>query len=392
MAFGRAVTRLNHSWIPFVSAALLLIACDEAPTVAVPAKPPEVTVATPLVKKVQEWDEYTGRFEAVEYVELRARVSGYLDGIHFRDGEMVQKGQLMFTIDPRPYEIAIDQAQGALDKARAQATLAGLEADRAAKLVGNSVVSRSTFDQRQQEKESADADVAEAQARLEQAKLDLTFTKISAPVAGRTSNRRVDVGNLVMGDLDASTALTTIVTLNPIYFVFDSSEADYLRYQQLARAGERQSSRDAPNPVYVRLTDEAGWPHQGHMDFVDNVVDRSTGTIRGRAIFENSDLQLTPGVFGRLRIVGSGEYDAIMVPDEAIMSDQSDKIVYVIGDDGTVAVRKLQLGPVIDGLRVVRSGLDPKERVVINGLMRARPGGKVTPTDGRIEAQPDSTS
>ncbi|MFO1070065.1 MAG: efflux RND transporter periplasmic adaptor subunit [Geminicoccaceae bacterium] len=379
------------SLVLVLAGGLLAAACDEAPTAAAPPPPPEVTVATPLVKQVQEWDEYTGRFEAVELVDLRARVSGYLDSIHFKDGEMVQKGQLMFTIDPRPYQIAIEQAQGAVAKAEALATLAGLEADRAAKLVGNSVVSRATYDQRQQEKESADADVAEAKARLDKAKLDLTFTQIIAPVEGRTSNRRVDVGNLVMGDLDGATPLTTIVSLDPIYFVFDASEADYLRYQQLARDGERQSSRDAPNPVYVRLTDEEGWPHKGHMDFVDNVVDRSTGTIRGRAVFDNADQQLTPGVFGRLRIVGSGLYDAVMIPDEAIMADQSDKIVYVVGDDGTVAVRKLQLGPIIDGLRVVRSGLEGKERVIINGLLRARPGGKVTAKEGRIEAVPDGT-
>lgn len=384
------ITRLS-SLVLVLAGGLLAAACDEAPTAAAPPPPPEVTVATPLVKQVQEWDEYTGRFEAVELVDLRARVSGYLDSIHFKDGEMVQKGQLMFTIDPRPYQIAIEQAQGAVAKAEALATLAGLEADRAAKLVGNSVVSRATYDQRQQEKESADADVAEAKARLDKAKLDLTFTQIIAPVEGRTSNRRVDVGNLVMGDLDGATPLTTIVSLDPIYFVFDASEADYLRYQQLARDGERQSSRDAPNPVYVRLTDETGWPHKGHMDFVDNVVDRSTGTIRGRAVFDNADQQLTPGVFGRLRIVGSGLYEAVMIPDEAIMADQSDKIVYVVGDDGTVAVRKLQLGPIIDGLRVVRSGLEGKERVIINGLLRARPGGKVTAKEGRIEAVPDGT-
>lgn len=371
------------SAVALLLAGAVLAGCDQQTAASAPTPvPPTVTVAHPLAKKITEWDEYTGRFDAVDDVELRARVSGYLESVHFKDGQIVKKGDLLFVIDPRPFQIAVDQAKADLAGARARQQLAAIELERAAQLLGASNVSRSTYDQRLQEKESADAAVAAADAALRKAELDLEYTQITAPIDGRTSNRRVDVGNLVLSDGTGPTLLTTIVSLDPIYFVFDVSEADYLRYQRLDREGRRQSSRDVPNPVYVRLADERGWPRQGHMDFVDNVVDRSTGTIRARAVFANPDYALTPGVFGRLRLLGSGEHEVIMIPDEAVVSDQARKLVMTVAADGTVQPRPVTLGPIVDGLRIVRDGLTADDTVVINGLLRARPGAKVTAQPG----------
>jgi RND family efflux transporter MFP subunit len=384
-ASSRPAQRRAAWWAPLLLLAPLLGGCNQQSNAKATAQAaPPVTVAHPLVKKITEWDEYTGRFEAEESVDIRARVSGYLQSVHFKDGQMVDKDQLLFVIDPRPFQIAVDRAKADLENAHARLELATLEADRAAKLVNTSALSQSTYDQRQQEKQSAAASVGSAEAAERQAELDLFYTNVTSPIAGRMSNRRVDVGNFVNGD--GSTLLSTVVSLDPIHFVFDATEGDYLRYERLAREGRRQSSRDVPNPVFLRLSDEQGWPHQGHMDFVDNVVDRSTGTIRGRAIFANPDLQLTPGTFGRIRLLGSGEYEAVMIPDEAIVADQSRKLVMTVAADGTVQPKPIEPGPLVDGLRVIRQGLTGDDRIVIEGVLRARPGGKVTPKEGNIQA------
>jgi RND family efflux transporter MFP subunit len=392
---------------------------------AAPPPPPpstiEVIAANPVVKQIVEWDEYTGRLEAIEFVSIRARVGGYLQSIHFTEGDIVKQGDLLFVIDPRPYEAAVRRAEATVGQAKAQeveskAGLARMQAQRreadaqlaleqqsyrrAEQLVSTNAISREDFDIRtaalekaQAAIESANADIASAEAaivaataavgtaeaRLESAKLDLGYTQIRAPVSGRISRREVTEGNLISGGTADSTLLTTIVSLDPIHCVFDADEAAYLKYARLAAAGSRASSRDVKNPVYLGLADEAPkHPHLGHMDFVDNRLDPGTGTIRGRAIFRNPDLLLTPGLFARARIPGSGTYDAVLIPNSAISTDQADKYVYVVADDGTIARQNIKVGPIVHGLRVVREGLTGKERIVTRGLQRIRPDVKAT--------------
>jgi RND family efflux transporter MFP subunit len=368
-------------------AALAVAGCDQAPNPAARAAPPPppVTIAQPLVKRIVEWDEFTGRFEAVEMVEIRSRVSGYLESVHFRDGEIVEKGQLLFVIDPRPFQAAVERARAELQRATTRIDLTRTELSRSERLLESRTISQEAYDTRRQNMREAEAQVAAVRAQLRSAELELEFTQIKSPLHGRISDRKVDVGNVVSGGTPQASLLTTIVSLDPIYFVFDASEADFLRYMRLSRAGARPSSRESANPVYVRLADETDWRRRGHMDFVDNVLSPGTGTIRGRAVFENPDLLLTPGVFGRLRIVGSGEYDSMLVPDTAVVADQTRRMLFVVKDDGTVDPRPVLLGPIVDGLRVVRSGISASDRVIINGLQRARPGAKVTPQAGKIE-------
>jgi membrane fusion protein, multidrug efflux system len=365
-------------------AALALGGCDRKPAATVPP-PPAVTVAHPLQKNITEWDEYTGRFQAVETVEVRARVSGFIDKVQVNEGQLVKQGDLLFVIDQRPFQLAVEQA--AADVARAQAKLEIATADvaRAAPLVESQTVTGREFDTRKSTQRDAAGQVASAQAALKTAQLNLEWTEVRAPIAGRISDRRVDAGNLITGGPSGATLLTVIVSIDPIHFVFDGSEADFIRYLRLARAGARPSSRDAQNPVSVRLADETEFAHQGRMDFVDNAVNPKTGTIRGRAVFDNKDGFLTPGFFGRMRLFG-GTHDAVLVPDSAIASDQSRKIVFTVADDGTVGVKLVELGPIVDGLRVIRSGLAASDRIVIDGLARARPGQKVRPEDGEIKA------
>jgi len=363
----------------------LLCSCDTQPTAkAIPA-PPSVTVSRPLQKTITEWDEYTGRFTAVANVEVRARVSGFIDSIHFKDGQLVKQGDLLFVIDPRPYKIAVEQAEADVERARARLQIATLDVERAEPLARSQTLTQREFDTRRSTQREAAGAVAASEAAMKQAQLNLEWTDVRAPISGRISDRRVDAGNLVTGGQTGATLLTVIVSLDPIHFVVDGSEADFLRYQRLAAAGARPSSRDVQNPVAVRLADENDYKHHGRMDFVDNVLNPRTGTIRGRAIFENKDGLLIPGYFGRLRLFG-GEHDALLVPDNAIASDQSNKIIFTVADDGTVGVKRVELGPMVDGLRVIRSGLAATDRIVIEGLQRARPGQKVTPQDGKIEA------
>jgi RND family efflux transporter MFP subunit len=370
--------------LALLSAANLLAGCDSKPAASAAPPPPPVTVAQPLQKKITEWDEYTGRFAALATVEVRARVSGFIDSIHFKDGQLIRQGDLLFVIDPRPYRFAVEQAAADVERAKAKLEIATQDVERATPLVRNQTLTEREFDTRKSTQRDAAGQVASAEATLKQAQLNLEWTEVRAPIAGRISDTRVDAGNLISGGQTGATLLTVIVSIDPIRFVFDGSEADFLRYQHLAATGARPSSRDAPNPVSVRLADETDFKHQGHMDFVDNVVNPKTGTIRGRAVFDNKDGTLTPGFFGRLRLFG-GEHDALLIPDSAIASDQSRKIVFTVADDGTVGAKLIELGPIVDGLRVIRSGLAPTDRVVIEGLPRARPGQKVKPEDGKIE-------
>jgi multidrug efflux system membrane fusion protein len=365
-----------------LAAGFLLTACDGKSASNTPS-PPSVTVSKPLQKKITEWDEYTGRFVPIATVEVRARVSGFIKSIHFHDGQIVKTDDLLFVIDQRPYQIAVEQAKADLERARAKYDIATSDVDRATPLVRNQTLTEREFDTRKSTQRDAAGQVGSAEAALKQAELNLEWSEVRAPIAGRISDRRVDAGNLITGGQTGATLLTSIVTMDPIHFIFDGSEADFIRYQRLAQSGVRPSSRDAPNPVSVRLADETDFKHQGRMDFVDNVVNAKTGTVRGRAIFDNNDGLLTPGFFGRLRLYG-GERESLLLPDGAIASDQSDKIAFVVGADGTVGVKHVELGPLVDGLRVIRAGLESGDTVVIEGVARARPGQKVKPEIGSI--------
>jgi RND family efflux transporter MFP subunit len=356
-----------------------------------PAAPPAVTVSQPIQRELVERDEFTGQFAAKEYVEIRARVSGYLTEIHFEDGQIVKEGDLLFVIDPRPYEATLAAARAQLAQANAQVDLATQQLSRSAELRKKDFEPASNYDQRVSDLKVAAAATESAKAAIRSAELNVGFTRITAPLGGRISNHQVSVGNLVSGSDSAATpALTTVVSLDPIYFYFDMSEGDYLTYQRATAAGKLDEARDS-SPVYVRLTDETEWPRRGLLNFIDNQVDRGAGTIRARATFPNSDFFVTPGQFGRIRIPASERYNAILIPDSAVVTDQSRKVVMTVKDDGTVEPKVVRPGPMTDdGLRIIRSGLAPTDRVIINGLVRARPGGKVTPQPGKIEtaAQP----
>lgn len=364
----------------------LLSGCDTKPATSTNPPPlPSVTVSKPIQKSITEWDEYTGRFEALKTVGVRARVSGFIDSIHFKDGQIVKEGDLLFVIDQRPYKLAVDQAKSDLERARAKLEIATADVERGTPLISHQTLTAREFDTRRSTQRDAAGGVGAAEAALKQAELNLEWSEVRAPIAGRISDRRVDAGNLITGGQSGATLLTVIVSLDPIHFIFDGSESDFLHYLRLAAAGGRRSSRDVQNPVAVRLADETDFKHTGRMDFVDNVINPKTGTIRGRAIFDNKDGLLTPGFFGRLRLYG-GETQAFLIPDSAILSDQASKIVFTVAEDGTVGIKKVELGPIVDGLRVVRSGLAPKDRIVIEGLARARPGQKVKAEDGTIKA------
>ncbi len=346
---------------------------------------PAVTVSAPLQREVVEYDEFTGQFAAVESVELRSRVSGYLQSHHFEEGQIVKKGDLLFVIDPRPFEAAVASARAQLGQAEARVELANRQLARAAQLRERDFVAASAYDERVQEQRVSVASVEIAKAAVRTAELDLEFSRILAPVGGRIGRREVSDGNLVSGGAGSgNTLLTTIVSIDPIYFVFDLSEGDFTAYQRAVQSGKLQSTRDSV-PVFARLRDEPEWPREGKLNFVDNQVNRSAGTIRARAVFPNADGFLTPGQFGRIRLPGSEPYKALLIPDSAILTDQSQKIVMVVGADGTVSAKMVRPGPIYDGLRIIRSGLTPDDKVIINGLVRARPGGKVTPQPGEIK-------
>lgn len=382
-----------RSYLPW-SLLLVLLGCDGDTAGETSASPPPapVTVAAPLQKAITEWYEFTGRFEAVDSVEVRARVSGYVHEVAFADGEIVEKDAPLFVIDPRPYEAVVAEAEAALSSARARVELADSELQRAEELVDRGNVSRSTYDQRLQEKRVAEAAVETSEAALRRAELDLGFTVVRAPIAGRVSDRRVDVGNLVTGDPNA-TLLTTIVSLDPIYFTFDVSESDFLGYQRAVKEGALPGARENSTEVQLRLPDEPDtetWPRLGKMNFVDNRIDESAGTIRARAELPNEDQFILPGQFGRLRLPGSPEYEAILIPDSAVVTDQATKLVMTVNDENIVEPRPIRPGPSYPGgLRIVREGLGPDDRIIINGLMRARPGAPVAPEEGVIEPPAD---
>src|SRR5947209_13504829 len=360
-------------------AVLMLAGCGDKPTPPAAAAPPPVTVAQPVKRTVTDWDEFTGRFEAVDEVQVRARVGGFVTSVEFRDGAIVHAGDLLYVIDPRPFEAVALQADGQLSDARAKAELARRELDRALTLVQTSAVSESIVDQRRQTLQAAHAAQMQAEGALKAAQLNIEFTHVKAPMAGRAGRHLVSVGNLVQGSEGTATLLTSIVTLDPIYIYFDVDEATYLKNNRLWFEGRRPSSRDTPNPVQVTLTGEAKPSHDGKMDFIDNRLDVSTGTLRSRAVIPNTDLSILPGQFGRVRLIGSAPYEALLIPDVAVATDQSRKIVFVVKPDDTVEARPVTLRPLDDGLRVLREGLKAEGRVIVNAIQRARVGAKVAP-------------
>jgi RND family efflux transporter MFP subunit len=364
--------------------AVTLSGCGEKPAPQAAAAAPPVTVAQPVKRTVTDWDEFTGRFEAVEEVEVKARVGGFVTSVEFKDGDMVHTGDLLYLIDSRPFEAVAEQADGQLADARAKVELAKRELDRGLNLVQTSAVSEQVVDQRRQALQAAHAAESIAEGALKAAQLNVEFSHVLAPITGRVSRHLISVGNLVQGsDNGASTTLTSIVSLDPIYIYFDVDEATYLKNNKLWFEGKRPSSRDTPNPVEVTLTGETKPSHQGHMDFIDNRMDVSTGTLRSRAVIPNHDLSILPGQFGRVRLIGSSPYEALLLPDTAIATDQSRKIVFVVKADDTVEARPVTLGPLDDGLRVIREGLKPDDRVIVDGLQRARVGAKVSPHEAR---------
>jgi membrane fusion protein, multidrug efflux system len=366
--------------------AIGLSGCDNKPAAQAAAAAPPVTVAQPVKRTVTDWDEFTGRFDAVEEVQVRARVGGFVTGVEFRDGAIVNSGDLLYLIDARPFEAVAEQADGQLSDARAKAELAKRELDRALTLQQSQNVADSTVDQRRQSLQAAKAAQMVAEGLLKAAQLNIEFTHVLAPIGGRVGRHLVSVGNLVQGSEGSSTLLTSIVSLDPIYIYFDLDEATYLKYNRLWFEGKRPSSRDNPNPVQVTLSGETKPSHDGKVDFLDNRLDASTGTLRGRAVIPNKDLSILPGQFGRVRLIASAPYEALLLPDTAIATDQARKIVFVVKDDNTVEAKPVVLGPLDEGLRVIREGLKGDDHVVVDGLQRVRVGAKVTPHEAKAPA------
>ena len=387
----------DHAWLAWLARILpaaratvvtlaLLASAATPPAFAQgpPAGPPPVTVANPLSRSVQQWDEHTARIEPLARVEIRPRVSGQVTQVHFRDGAPVLAGDLLFTLDQRPFQIAVASARAEVARNEARVTVAEQQVNRYAPLVAQRFSSEADMDNRRSTLREAQAGLAAVRAALRQAELDLEFSEIRAPRAGRISDRRVDAGNLVQ---QGTTLMTTLVALDQVYAVFDASEAQYLRYARAAAGGMRPGGAQDGTPVQLRLLDETEFSHLGRLDFVDSVFDARSGTIRGRALVQNPNFLLTPGGFARLRLF-VGDSAQLLVPDAAILADQGGRMVLTVNEQGVVAPKPVQLGALVEGLRVVRSGLTAQDRVIIGGLHRARPGTPVTAQAGSIGPAP----
>ena len=378
-------TKTLPVWPALANAALLMLlglalaGCSKSGGAPPQMPPPQVNVAAVVQKDVTLWDEFTGRIEAVDKVEVRPRVAGYLDKVNFEEGHDVKKGELLFQIDDREYRAAHARAVAEVERARSRAALAQRQLERSRQLVSNKLVARNDLDLREDELAQAQADVKATQAAAEQARLNLDFTRVTAPIDGRVGKALVTQGNLVA---PGSSLLTTVVSMDPVYVSFEGDENTYLRYQGLDRQGERQSSRIASNPVRMGLADEQGYPHEGVMNFVDNELDAGTGTIRARAVFSNKEGLFTPGLFARIRLLGSGAQSALLINDRAVLTDQDRKFVYVIGPENKALRRDVKLGAAVDGLRIVTDGLAANDRVVVNGVQKVFfPGMPVAPLD-----------
>jgi RND family efflux transporter MFP subunit len=390
--------RLNPARLAFLAslpALLLAGGCGQSQTQAQNAAPPppKVTVSKPVKKLVAEHDEYVGRFVPFDFVEVRARVSGYLQTIYFTDGQLVKKDDPLFTIDPRPFQASLDQAKAAVEQAKANLAFAEADLTRGESLRAGTTITQQALDQRLQAKRVATASVTAQEAAVRQAELDLQFTELKAPISGRIGDRRVSIGNLVTGGAAGTTLLATIASIDPIRFEFTMDEASYLRYVRAATAaGAHAANRGITLPVRLKLIDEDSFTREGKIDFVDNAIDRSSGTIRGRAEFENADGRLTPGMFGRIQLAVTPPAEALLVPDAAIGTEQVRKFVYVVGNDNVATPKYVTLGQVVDGLRVIKTGVRPDDVVIVNGLMRVRPGAKVTPEQATADTGIKDTS
>lgn len=348
---------------------LLLVGCDNsvAQNAAPPA--PAVNAADVVVKSISQWDSFNGRIEAVESVQLRPRVSGYIDKVNFTDGQEVKKGEVLFTIDDRTYRAALEQAQATLERAKTQASLARSEANRTDKLINTNLVSREEWEQRRAAAIQAQADIRAAQAAVDAAQLNLDFTKVTAPIDGRASRALITSGNLVTAG-DSASVLTTLVSQKTVYVYFDVDESTYLQYQNLARSGQGASSNHTALPVEIGLAGEEGYPHQGKVDFLDNQLAPSTGTIRMRALLDNAQRQFTPGLFARVRLPGSAEFQATLIDDKSVLTDQDRKYVYIVDKEGKAQRRDITPGRLADGLRIVQQGLKPGDKVIVDGLQK----------------------
>jgi RND family efflux transporter MFP subunit len=354
--------------------------CHRADDAAKPPPPPTVSVSQPASREVKEWDEYQGRMEAVESVEVRSRVTGYLQSINFKDGAEVKKGDVLFIIDPRPYQAALDRAAAQVRQAQTKFELASNDFVRGERLLKARAISAEEADARHNAERTGESAIASAEADMEMAKLDMEYTRVTAPISGRIGRRMITEGNLVNGNQGEATLLATIVSMDPIYCYFDADERSIMRYQQLAHEGKGDDLRDGKVPCELALAGEEGFPHHGVLDFVDNRVDPDTGTMRVRGIFDNKDRLLQPGYFARVRVPGTAKYPALLIPDLAVGTDQGQKFVFTVSPTNTVEYKVVELGPIVDGLRVVRKGLDAADWVVVNGLMSVRPGAPVLPS------------
>jgi RND family efflux transporter MFP subunit len=358
-----------------IALTLVLSACTQTAAQQAPPSPPQVTVANVIERDVTEWDEFTGRLQAVDSVEVRPRVSGYVSAVRFSEGAMVRKGDLLFQIDSRPFQTEVDRLRAELARTRATVQRANSELQRAERLRSENAISNEEHDRRAAFAQESTAQVAAVEAALRAAELNLEFTRVTSPINGRVSRAIVTEGNLVSSGPGEATLLTTVVSLDPVYAYFDADEQIYLKYT----AGGTRNRASIDRRVRMALANEEGYPHEGQLDFLDNQLDGGTGTIRGRAVFRNSEGLLTPGLFVRLRLAGAGGSRRLLIQDGAVGTDLSKKFVYVVDDQHNVQYRPVTLGPIVDGLRVVRDGLKAGEPVVINGLQRIRPGAKVEP-------------
>ena len=384
---SRSVHVINPISVWFLLAAALPLAALSAAGCArteaqQPAEPPPmpVTVATVLDREITEWDEFTGRLEAVDTVAIRPRVSGYISSVHFDEGAVVRKGQLLFQIDPRPFNAEVDRLRAEQTRAEAIVKRAVSEFSRAGRLQAENAIAHEEFERRSAFRDEARAQLAAVEAALRAAELNLEFTRVASPISGRASRAVVTEGNLVSSGPGEATVLTTVVSLDPIYAYFDADEQIFLRYQSSARASLAPSGRGKPRPVQMALASDDGFPRSGRLDFLDNQLNPATGTIKGRAVFSNPNGELTPGLFVRLRLSDGGRHRGVLIRDRAVGTDLGKKFVYVVDDGGTVGYREVTLGPVVDGFRVVQTGLSAGDRIVLNGLQRVRPGVKVVPT------------
>jgi RND family efflux transporter MFP subunit len=375
------VTRIiAMSRVGVTACGLMLIGgCGKPGGGAESAPPPQVSVAQVLEKRVKDWDEFTGRLQAVETVEIRPRVSGYIDKVAFVEGSQVKRGDLLFVIDPRPYQAEYDRAAADVKRYKTALELGRIELVRVQRLKDSGAVSEEELDERKSTVAQGEANVAGSEAALETASLNLNFTRVTSPIAGKVSRAEVTRGNLVTGGINGGTLLSSVVSMDPIYLYFDADEQSYLRYAQTAHSGVGPSSNSAQNPVQIGLANEEGFPHAGAVDFVDNQLNPQTGTIRARAVLENKNGQFTPGLFARVQLLVSGEYSAILIEDRAVNTDQSQKYVLLLGAGNQIEYRKVKLGRMIDGLRIVREGLKAGDVIVVNGAQRVHPGVTVTP-------------